>query len=141
MTTGLIKPSPYPDGTYKRKGPRLMQALIIDLTDDEARAVRKGKRGCSCDASALTALGERCMGAAREAGAGSWSIYPMPETLIGIPKVYVKFHSWKEMGLCNFATPIGKLRYWWDERPLPEWMAPEDASADKDPDGHFDMDA
>ena len=140
MTTGIIKPSPFPDGTYKRKGPRLMRTVILDLSPDEAKAVRKGRRGCSCEAADLAALGERCMGIAREVGSGSWSIYPIIGSQVGTPKVYVKFHNWAEMGLCNFQTPIGKPRYHWDERPVEQWMI-GDEGGEVDRDGHFDMEA
>ncbi len=140
MTQGIIKPSPFPDGTYKRKAPRLVGSVILDLSPSEEKAVRKGRRGCSCEAADLTALGERCMGIAREYSALSWSIYPMPDTMVGRPKVYVKFHSWPEMGMCNFKTPIGKPRYWWDYRPVEQWMT-GDESDEEDVDGHFDTEA
>ena len=141
MTQSIIKPSPFHDGTYKRRAPRLVATVVIPLSKEEAQAVRKGRRGCSCEAADLTALGERCMGIAREVGAKSWSIVPIVGSQVGVPKVYVKFHSWKEMGMCNFATPIGKSRYWWDTRPLPHWIAPDDKNAEVDKDGHFDLEA
>lgn len=141
MTTGIIAPSKFADGSYKRSPPKVVYAVILDLSPDEARAVRLGKRGCSCEAADLTALGERCMGVARECRALSWSIAPIAGSHIGVPKVYVKFHNWPEMGMCNFTTPIGKPRFWWDVRPIPHWIAPEDENAAEDKDGHFDMDA
>lgn len=140
MTRGIIKPSPFPDGTYKRKAPKVVASIVLGLSSIEAKAVRKGRRGCSCEAADLTDLGERCMGIAREVGAGSWSIVPIIGSQVGIPKVYVKFHNWKEMGMCNFATPIGKARYWWDERPVPMWMT-GDEQGEVDMDGHFDVEA
>ena len=140
MTTGIIKPSPFPDGSYNRTQPRVIKSVIFDLSTPEAKAVREGRRGCSCEATDLTALGERCMGMAREISALSWSIYPMIDTLVGIPKVQVDFHNWPEMGMCNFKKPIGKARYWWDERPLPNWIT-GDERGPKDKDGHFDVEA
>ena len=129
MTAGIIKPSPYPDGTYKRKHPQVVYRVYLDLSLSESKAVRKGRRNCSCDAADLTGLGERCMAIARECRAGSWSIYPVPGTQVGVPKVYVEFHNWKESGLCNFAKPIGKARYHWDVRPIEEAIAPNDERA------------
>ncbi len=141
MTTGVITPSQFTDGSYKRSSPKVVYTVILDLSPDEARSVRSGRRGCSCEAADLTALGERCMAVARDCRALSWSIAPVIGSLVGRPKVYVKFHNWPEMGMCNFTTPIGKPRYWWDDRPMPHWMAPDDEQAEKDEDGHFDLDA
>jgi len=77
---------------------------------------------------------------AREWNARSWSIYPFPGSLIGWPKVIIEFHSWPEMGLCNFQKPIGKKRYWFDVREQPRWMTGEQLDP-RDADGHFDHDA
>ena len=132
MTTGIIKPSPFPDGTYKRTQPRVVKRIYLDLSTSEMKAVRKGRRNCSCEAADLVGLGERCMAIAREHRALSWSVFPVPETHIGVPKVYVEFHSWPESGMCSFAKPIGKPRYHWDVRPIPEAIAPDDERAMKD---------
>lgn len=140
MTTSIIKPSPYPDGSYQRKQPQIVASIVLGLSKLEEKAVRKGRRGCSCEAADLVALGERCVGIAREVSAKSWSIGPVIGSLVGVPKVYVRFHNWPEMGMCNFKKPIGKKRYWWDERPLPNWMT-GDERGPKDDDGHFDMEA
>ena len=125
----IIKPSPFTDGAYKRKEPRVVKTIILDLSISEAKAVRKGRRSCSCEAADLTALGERCMAIARECRAMSWGIFPLPNTHIGVPKVYVEFHSWPESGMCTFTKPIGKPRYHWDVRPIPEAIAPDDERA------------
>jgi len=44
--------------------------------------------------------------------------------------------------MCNFAKPIGKSRYWWDVRDIPEAIAPDDERAIPD-DGKrmFDQEA
>jgi hypothetical protein len=138
----IIASSQYADGTYKRSEPRVVKTIILDLSTSETKAVRKGRRNCSCEAADLTGLGERCMAVARECRALSWSITPMPNTHIGVPKVYVAFHNWPESGMCNFGKPIGKARYWWDVRPIPECMAPDDERAMED-DGKtiFDQEA
>ncbi len=138
--SGIIKPSPFPDGAYTRKQPQVIDTVVLDLSPEEARAVHGGRRGCSCSAADLTTLGEKCMAVARQLKAGSWSIYPMSETLLGRPKVAVEFHNWPEMGMCNHKKPIGKERYWWDIRPLPEWMEPNEGERDTTG-GHFDPDA
>lgn len=137
-----IKSSPYPDGTYKRKEPRVVKQVYLDLSASEAKAVRKGRRNCSCGAADLVGLGERCMGIARECRALSWSVFPVFNSHIGVPKVYVEFHSWPESGMCNFRTPIGRPRYHWDVRPIPEAIAPDDPRAMPD-DGKtiFDQEA
>ena len=115
--------------------------MIMDVHPDEAKAIKRGKRRCSCDARELSRLGRRCGDIALQIGARSWSIYPLPGTQMGVPKVWVDWHSWPEMGMCNFKKPLGKKRYWWDVRPIPEWMNPKDELAEKDKDGHFDTDA
>ena len=140
MTQSIIKPSPYPDGTYQRTSPRVVKTIILDLSNTESRAVHQGRRSCSCDATELVGLGERCMGVAREVSALSWSIYPLPNTHIGVPKVIVEFHNWPEMGMCNFQTPIAQKRYWWDVRPVPQWIT-GDERGEKDKDGQFDVEA
>ena len=81
---------------------------------------------------------------AQHVGAKSWSIYPVPNSHLGHPKVMVDFHNWPEMGMCNFQTPIAHKRYWWDVRPLPEWINPNDGMATVDDTkgkGNFDNDA
>ena len=118
----------------------MVESITLSLSPSEVKAVRKGRRGCSCEAVDLTALGERCMGIARECKALSWSIYPIIGSQVGVAKVYVEFHNWKEMGMCNFKTPIGKPRYHWDERPMPNWIT-GDERGPKDEDGHFDVEA
>ena len=138
----IIKPSPYPDGSYQRKQPMVVLEAVFNVSRKEHKAIKNGKRGCSCDGSQLADLGQKCVVTARhpEVNAKSWSIYPIPGSDIGIPKVVVKFHNWPQMGMCNFKQPVARKNYWWDERPLPNWMT-GDENGPKDPDGHFDTDA
>jgi hypothetical protein len=51
--------------------------------------------------------------------------------------VYVQFHNWPNMGLCNFDKPVADKDYWWDVRPVPEWLAPSDERAVPDPKGEL----
>lgn len=128
----IILPNKTSDGGYKRTKPSVVEAVIFDVYPEEMQAIRNGKRGCSCDGSELTRLGEKCRAAASETGALSWSIYPLPNTYIGVPKVYVEFHNWREMGMCNPGRPVGKKRYWWDTRAIEQWIAPKDERALQD---------
>ena len=139
MTTGIIKPSPYSDGAYKRTSPRAICTHIFGLSHNERRARREGRRGCSCFGVRLTDLATRCVSLARECRAKSWSIYPIPYS----DSVYVEMHNWPEMGLCNFDEPVKRTKnYWWDLRPVEEYIAPGDERAMEDTTkGHFDPDA
>lgn len=128
---GIIKPSPYPDGTYKRSRPKVVMSMVLDVYPEEAKAIREGKRRCSCEAQQLSRLGEKCANIAREVGAPSWSIYPCPGTEVGVPKVYVEWHSWPKMGLCNHKMPIANKRYIWEWTPIPEWISPHDERAER----------
>lgn len=138
MAVSTIKPAIYSDGTYKRKSPQIVFTYILQLSRDELKACTEGKRGYSCRGDKLHDVARYCVNIAREHNAKSWSIYPIP----GEGAVYIEFHSWPQMGMCNFDEPVVRRKnYWWDERPIPEWMAPNDPRAEKDPDGHFDLDA
>lgn len=137
MVHSTIQPSPYADGTYKRTSPQVVHSRIIELSRNERRVRREGKRGCSCYGHRLTDLARYCISVAVDYKAKSWSIYPIP----GSDTVYVEFHSWPEMGMCNFDEPVKRHKnYWWDERPVPQWMT-GDEGGEKDKDGHFDLDA
>jgi len=81
------------------------------------------------------------MAVARECNALSWSIGPISWSHIGVPKVYVQFHNWPESGMCTFKTPIGKARYWWDHRPVPEYMDPTNGVEYDSQGGEFDPEA
>lgn len=134
-----IAPGKFADGTYKRKGPQVVRAHVFDLSRNERRARRRGRRGCSCYGHLLTDLAVRCVNSAAECNAKSWSIYPIP----GEAAVYVEMHNWPEMGLCNFDEPVKRTKnYWWDLRPIEEYIAPGHERAMKDTTaGHFDPEA
>ena len=136
----IIKPA-YTGAGYTRPKPKVVGSVILDVYPEEAKSIRKGKRGCSCEGSKLSRLGLKVAATAAHIGAYSWSIFPLPNTHIGVPKVLVEFHNWKEMGMCNPKQPIANKRYWWDVRPIPEWINPKDELAEKDKDGYFDADA
>lgn len=137
MATNIISPSPYSEHTYTRHKPKVVYTAIIVLTRAERDARRKGRRGCSCYGSRLVDVARQCVNMASEYNAKSWSIYPVP----GTDTVYVEFHNWPEMGMCNFKRPVVQSKnYWWDERPVPGWMT-GDVDGEKDKDGYFDMEA
>jgi hypothetical protein len=136
---GIIK-SGFHGGSYKRPKPNVVHSVILDVYPEESKAIRQGRRGCSCDGHQLARLGLKCVATARECGAASWSLFPLPGTYIGVPKILVEFHNWGEMGMCNFVQPIARKRYWWDVRPPPQWMT-GDERGEKDKDGYFDKDA
>ena len=138
MTTSIVQPGTFTDSTYKRSDPRIVHTDIIELSREERRAKGRGRRRCSCFGVYLTDVARRCVNIAAACNAKSWSVYPMP----GQDAVYVQFHNWPETGLCNFQEPVKRTKnYWWDVRPVPHWMAPEDKGAMKDTDGHFDPEA
>ena len=137
MTTGIIKPSPFPDGTYKRTQPRVIHTHILQLSDKERKACKEGRRGCSCYGHELRDIARYCVNIGIDYNAKSWSIYPIP----GTHSVHVDFHNWPEMGMCNFGEPVARRKnYWWDERPLPNWMT-GDERGEEDKDGYFDVEA
>lgn len=133
----VIAPSPYPDGTYKRTAPKIVFTTIITLSRDELKARRRGYRGCSCRGDKLTDIARYCVSMANEHNSKSWSIYPVT----GKDEVYVEFHSWPQMGLCNYDQPVVRSKnYWWDDRPQPMWMT-GDEYGEEDMDGQFDTEA
>ena len=137
--SSIIQPNKYTEG-YKAKRPMKVAQLIFDVYSDEAQAIRRGKRGYSCKGSQLTQLGKKCVRVARDLGAKSWSIYPLVWSRLGWPKVWIEFHNWPGMGLCNFKKPIGKDYYIWDVVDQPRWLT-GDQFDNADVDGNFDLDA
>jgi len=137
MTQNIIKPGSFTDGTYKRSKNKVVHTRVIELSRGERRAKKRGKRGCSCYGHKLTDLARYCVNVAAEHNAKSWSIYP----IISSDAVYVDFHNWPEMGMCNFDEPVVRRKnYWWDERPVPREMTGNERD-DSDKDGYFDPEA
>jgi len=133
----VIAPGTYSDGTYKRTSPKVIDSCIVSLSNSEQKAVRKGRRGCSCNGTELRDLAQYCVNRAADKNAKSWSIYPIPHTRT----VLVEFHNWKEMGMCNFEVPVARKNYWWDKRPVPDWMSPADGEKTHFKEDPFDPDA
>ena len=113
--------------------------MTLDLYPEEAKAIRQGRRKCSCDGSQLSRLGRKCAAIAREFGAKSWSLYPLVWSRCGWPKVWAEFHNWPKMGLCDFKKPVGKDYYIWDVVEQPCYVT-GDQFGNKDIDGNFDLD-
>ena len=132
-----IAQNTYTEG-YKTKGPQSLFAKILGLSHSERRARKRGRRGCSCFGINLTDVARQCVNLAAAHHAKSWGIYPIP----GTDTVYVEFYNWPNMGQCNFNEPVKRTKnYWWDLRPIPEYMAPSDPMAMKDDSRGFDMEA
>ena len=133
----VIAPGTYSDGTYKRTSPQIIGREYFDLSNSEKAAKQNGKRGCTLAGADMPDIANKCINAATALKAKSWSIWPIPYT----NTVLVEFHNWPEMGMCNFDRPVAKTRYWWDVRPVPDWISPADGEKTHFTEEPFDPEA